>query len=113
MAYFSLERQVFWVTIFGWSGIAASFCPVIILSLFCKAYSEAGAIASNISGFLGVILFKFVVNELAVVGIYFEKLDALAPSFVVSPICGYIFTKLIPRKEDTRVANKLRSIIYL
>ncbi len=43
MAYFSPDRQVFWVMIFGWSGIAASFCPVIILSIFWKGYSEAGS----------------------------------------------------------------------
>ena len=103
MAYFSPERQVFWVMIFGWSGIAASFCPVIILSLFWKAYSEAGAIASIISGFLGVIVFKFMVNEMDVIGVYFEKLDVLAPSFVVSLICGWIFTKMYPRKDNTEI----------
>ena len=101
MAYFSPDRQVFWVMIFGWSGIAASFCPVIILSLFWKEYSEAGAVASIISGFLGVILFKFVVNELDVIGIYFDRLDVLAPSFVVSLFFGWLFTKLYPIKKES------------
>lgn len=36
------DRQIFWIMIFGWSGIAATFCPVIILSLFWKDYSEKG-----------------------------------------------------------------------
>mgnify|MGYP006089306559 CR=1 FL=1 len=101
MAYFSPDRQVFWVMIFGWSGIAASFCPVIILSLFWKEYSEAGAVASIISGFLGVILFKFVVNELDVIGIYFDRLDVLAPSFVVSLFFGWLFTMLYPIKKES------------
>jgi len=101
MAYFSPGRQVFWVMIFGWSGIAASFCPVIILSLFWKEYSEAGAVASIISGFLGVILFKFVVNELDVIGIYFDRLDVLAPSFVVSLFFGWLFTTLYPIKKES------------
>jgi sodium/proline symporter len=101
MAYFSPDRQVFWVMIFGWSGIAASFCPVIILSLFWKEYSEAGAVASIISGFLGVILFKFVVNELDVIGIYFDRLDVLAPSFVVSLFFGWLFTTLYPIKKES------------
>jgi sodium/proline symporter len=104
MAYFSPNRQVFWVMIFGWSGIAASFCPVIILSLFWKEYSEAGAIASIISGFLGVILFKFVVNELDVIGIYFDRLDVLAPSFIISLFFGWLFTKLYPIKKES-IAN--------
>jgi sodium/proline symporter len=103
MAYFSPDRQVFWVMIFGWSGIAASFCPVIILSLFWKEYSEAGAIGSIISGFIGVILFKFVVNELDVIGIYFDRLDVLAPSFIVSLLFGWVFTKLYPMKKDVTV----------
>jgi sodium/proline symporter len=101
MAYFSPDRQVFWVMIFGWSGIAASFCPVIILSLFWKEYSESGAVASIISGFLGVILFKFVVNELDVIGIYFDRLDVLAPSFVVSLFFGWLFTMLYPIKKES------------
>jgi sodium/proline symporter len=48
MNYVSPDRQIFWVILFGWSGIAATFCPVIILSLFWKGYSEKGAIASMI-----------------------------------------------------------------
>jgi len=58
------DRTVFWMVIFGWSGIAASFCPVIILSLFWKNYSEAGAIASMIAGFLCVPFFTFVVTNM-------------------------------------------------
>lgn len=100
MAYLSPDRQVFWVIIFGWSGIAASFCPVIILSLFWKSYSEAGAIASIISGFLSVCVFKFVLQPMEGIGPYLEKLDVLAPSFLVSMICGWIFTKLYPIVKD-------------
>ncbi len=28
------EKGVFWLIIFGWSGIAATFCPTMILSLY-------------------------------------------------------------------------------
>lgn len=97
LAYFSPERQVFWVIIFGWSGIAACFCPVIILSLFWKAYSEAGAIASIISGFIAVCVFKFVLQPMDGIGDYLDKLDVLAPSFVVALLFGWVFTKMYPR----------------
>ncbi len=100
LAYFSPERQVFWVIIFGWSGIAACFCPVIILSLFWKAYSEAGAIASMIAGFVSVTLLKFVVQPMEGIGAYLDKLDVLAPSFAFAMICGWIFTKLFPKPSD-------------
>lgn len=98
IAVVSPDRQVFWVIIFGWSGIAATFCPVIILSLFWKGYSEQGAIASMISGFACVPLFKFVFQEMEGVGIYFEKLDVLFPSFLIAMLVGWVFSKVFPPK---------------
>ncbi|MDA7748049.1 sodium/proline symporter, partial [Bacteroidia bacterium] len=53
-----------------------------------------------ISGFLGVILFKFVINDLDVIGIYFKRLDVLAPSFIVSLLFGWLFTKIYPMKDE-------------
>jgi sodium/proline symporter len=95
------ERQVFWIMIFGWSGIAATFCPVIILSLFWKEYSEKGAIASMITGFTSVILFKFVFANIDGIGVYLKELDVLAPSFALSMIMGYIVSKIFPYKKTT------------
>lgn len=96
IALVSPERQVFWVIIFGWSGIAATFCPVIILSLFWKGYSEKGAIASMVSGFISVMVIKFVFQNMDGIGEYFIALDVLAPSFFVAMVFGWIFSKLYP-----------------
>mgnify|MGYP001967275776 FL=1 len=93
------ERKIFWIMIFGWSGIAATFCPVIILSLFWKGYSEKGAIASMITGFVSVIFFKFVVSNMEDIGAYFIELDVLAPSFLLAMIVGYIVSKIAPPKH--------------
>lgn len=101
MELVSPDRELFWVIIFGWSGIAATFCPVIILSLFWKGYSEHGAIASMITGFLCVPFFKFVVQEIDGIGMYFEKLDVLFPSFVVAMIVGVIVSRIIPPRSAT------------
>jgi len=100
MDYVSPNRQIFWVIIFGWSGIAATFCPVVILSLFWKGYSEKGAIASMISGFISVIVFNFVLKEMPNIGPYFVALDVLAPSFVVAMILGVLVSKLYPPREE-------------
>ena len=102
MAIYSPDRQVFWVIIFGWSGIAAAFCPVIILSLFWKGYTERGAIASMISGFLCVPLFKFVFQELNSVGEYFVKLDVLAPSFAIAIFMGWLVSKFFSEKTSEK-----------
>jgi sodium/proline symporter len=94
------DRQIFWIMIFGWSGIAATFCPVIILSLFWKGYTEKGAIASMITGFFSVIFFKFVVAEMDGIGAYFKELDVLAPSFALAMLVGFIVSKIFPPKQD-------------
>ncbi len=101
MAIVSPDRQVFWVIIFGWSGIAAAFCPVIILSLFWKGYTENGAIASMVTGFLCVPLFKFVFQNLDTVGVYFEKLDVLAPSFAIAMLMGWIVSKFFSKPVNS------------
>ena len=92
------EGNIFWFAIFGWSGLAATFCPTMILSLFWKKFNEKGAIAAMIVGFACVPLFKFVINELPLIGPYFTKLDVLAPSFIISFIAGYIATELSQKK---------------
>lgn len=100
------DRQIFWIMIFGWSGIAATFCPVIILSLFWKDYSEKGAMASMITGFSSVIIFKFVVANMESVGAYFQELDVLAPSFALAMIVGYIVSKIFPTKNVEKVDSE-------
>lgn len=93
IAVISPNHTVFWLIIFGWSGIAASFCPVIILSIFWRGFTEKGAIAAMITGFLCVPLFKFVLQDLNTIGPYLEKLDVLGPSFFISMLVAVIVSK--------------------
>jgi Na+/proline symporter len=90
----SPDRTIFWFIIFGWSGIAATFCPVMILSLFWKGYTEKGAIASMITGFLCIPVFKFGMTGIPGIGIYFDKMDVMLPSFLLAMLAGYIFSKI-------------------
>tara|TARA_B110000046_G_scaffold35749_2_gene39109 strand:- start:76244 stop:77773 length:1530 start_codon:yes stop_codon:yes gene_type:complete len=100
MNYVSPNRQIFWVIIFGWSGIAATFCPVIILSLFWKGFSEKGAIAAMFAGFFSVGLFNFIFKKMPDVGEYFIALDVLAPSFAIAMLVGFIFSKVYPPRAE-------------
>ncbi len=93
----SPTRTIFWFVIFGWSGIAATFCPVIILSLLWKEYNESGALASMITGFLSVPLFKFGATNLPGVGVYFNQVAELMPSFVLAILVGVLVTKFTNR----------------
>ncbi len=92
----SPERTIFWFVIFGWSGIAATFCPMIILSLFWPRFTERGAIASMLAGFSMTIISKFVLQELDVVGEYFIALETMPPSFLFALLAGWAVTLLWP-----------------
>lgn len=92
----SPTRTVFWFVIFGWSGIAATFCPVIILSIFWKDFTEKGAIASMITGFLCIPFFKFIAPGFSTIGPYINKLDVMLPSVLLAMLMGWgvsIFAK--------------------
>lgn len=85
----SPTRTVFWFVIFGWSGIAATFCPVIILSIFWKDYTEKGAIVTMVTGFLCIPFFKFVVPNISTLEPYINKLDVMLPSVLLALIAGW------------------------
>ncbi|MDG1432700.1 MAG: sodium/proline symporter [Saprospiraceae bacterium] len=99
----SPDRTIFWFVIFGWSGIAATFCPVMILSLFWKGYTEKGAIASMITGFLCVPLFKFGATRIPEYGILFEKMDVMLPSFLFAMLAGFIISKLDDKQQGLMI----------
>ena len=94
------NRTVFWYAIFGWSGIAATFCPVIILSLCWPRYNVRGALASMVTGFLCVPLFKFAVPAIPVWGPMISKIEELAPSMLLALITGAAVTLLAPGSQD-------------
>lgn len=88
------DRTIFWFTIFGWSGISATFCPVMILSLFWSKMTAKGALASMVAGFACVPLFKFVVPNLGEIGKLLETLSELPPSFAIAFLAGIIVSLL-------------------
>ena len=96
VAIVSPDRTIFWFAIFGWSGIAATFCPMIILSLFWSGFTERAAIASMLAGFFMTIASKFLLQELDSVGDYFTALETMPPSFLSALLVGYWVSKVWP-----------------
>ena len=84
------DRSVFWFVIFGWSGIAATFCPTLILSLFWTRMTAKGAVAAMVAGFIGVPLFAFGAPHLPGVGHLFKALSELPPAFILSFVAGIV-----------------------
>ncbi|MFI4870442.1 MAG: hypothetical protein ACIARQ_01400, partial [Phycisphaerales bacterium JB061] len=104
---------------FGWSGIAATFCPTMILSLFWSKLTSKGAMAAMVAGFLGVPLFKFVVPpilenaNLETANSVLSALDVLLPSFVIGFVVAVVVSlldkqgqaKLVGVEDDLREAS--------
>jgi len=94
------DNGVFWIIIFGWSGIAATFCPTMILSLFWKRLTSNGAKCAMVAGFLSVPLFKFAIPPLLnnsgneVLAGYLADLDVLLPSFLIGFVVAIVVSLL-------------------
>ncbi len=88
------DRTIFWYVIFGFSGIAATFCPMMILSLAWPRYNVYGALASMISGIVAIPFFKFVLPLVPGWGPLIARAEELAPSFAVALLAGIAATLL-------------------
>ena len=99
-------RTVFWFAIFGWSGISATFCPTMILSLFWSRLTARGALAAMLAGFASVPFFKFVAPSMPVVGDSFAALSELPPAFVVSGLVAVVVSLL--DRQGGQIAAEIR-----
>lgn len=94
---------VFWFAIFGWSGISATFCPTMILSLYWRKLTASGALSAMLAGFASVPFFKFVAPQLPMVGDSFATLSELPPAFVVSTVVAIVVSLHDRRGQESLV----------
>ncbi|WP_219906712.1 sodium/proline symporter [Enhygromyxa salina] len=98
-------QSVFWYVLFGWSGIAATFCPTLMLSVFWRGMTKRGALAAMITGFLAVPVLTFVIPKLGPAGALFAELSELPPAIVLSLIAGVVVSL-----RDPEGAQQLREV---
>jgi sodium/proline symporter len=98
----SPDRTVFWYAIFGWSGIAATFCPMIVLAQLWPRYNARGALASMATGAACVPLFKFAVPLIPGWGPLISRAEELAPSFLLALAAGIVATLTTPAPAPVR-----------
>ena len=96
VSFISPDRTIFWYAIFGWSGIAATFCPVIVLALLWPRYNARGALASMLTGAICIPVFKFGVPLIPVWGPVISRAEELAPSFLLALGAGALATLTAP-----------------
>jgi sodium/proline symporter len=85
---------IFWLVLFAWGGLGASFGTALICSLYWKRSHKQGIIAGMITGTLVTILWKLYLKTPT--GIY-----ELIPAFVCSLIAIIIFSILKENRTST------------
>jgi len=82
LAYFAKDL-IFWLVLFAWGGLGASFGTAVIFSLYWKRTTTAGIVAGMITGTLITIFWKLFLK--APTGIY-----ELIPAFLGSALMIFI-----------------------
>lgn len=75
------EELVFWLVLFAWSGLGASFGPAVLLALFWKRTSRAGVLAAMLTGTAITVVWWLWLKEPT--GIY-----ELVPAFFAALAAG-------------------------
>ncbi len=88
-------RIVFWFVLFAWSGLGASFGPLVLFSLWTNYITKWGAFASMIAGFSVTIFWKS--SGLSETIVY-----ELVPAFILASFSLFFFSFIekMVRKED-------------
>ncbi len=98
---------IFTIVSFAWAGFGATFGPLMLLSLFWKRTTRAGAIAGMLGGGCMVFIWKLLVRPLGGAWNIYE----LLPAFIFSAICIVVVSLLTPppsaeiQKEFDKVAQ--------
>jgi len=95
------RQYVFWLVLFAWGGLGASFGPTILLSLFWKKTTKPGIMAGLISGTVITIVW----NQIAPLkNIIYE----LVPAFIISTLLTIIISLATTPPEEAE--EELRAI---
>jgi sodium/proline symporter len=99
------ERSViFQVVSFAWAGFGATFGPLMIMSLFWKRTTRAGAIAGMLTGGSMVFIWKFLIKPIGgMFGIY-----ELFPAFVLSCL-AIVIISLLTKKPDQAILDEFEA----
>ncbi|MBQ3180535.1 MAG: sodium/proline symporter PutP [Firmicutes bacterium] len=82
----------------GWAGLGGTFSAIMILSLFWRKTSLAGAVSGIVVGGLTVIIWLFFLKD---TGIY-----ALLPAFILSALSIIVVSLMTPDKEAERLYDE-------
>jgi len=90
LAYIAKDL-IFWLVLFAWAGLGASFGTALIFSLYWKKTTKYGIVAGMITGTLVTISWKLYIKN------HFNLYE-LIPAFILSALAIFIVS-LMTRKE--------------
>ncbi|MBQ8210148.1 MAG: sodium/proline symporter PutP [Clostridia bacterium] len=96
---------IFSIVSFAWAGFGATFGPLMILSLFWKRTTRAGAIAGMVGGAGMVFLWKLVISNLGGVFAIYE----LLPAFIFSALC-IVVVSLLTKKPSKEIEEDFEAV---
>ena len=86
MAYLA-QDMVFWLVLFAWGGLGASFGTALIFTLYWKKTNKWGIVFGMVTGTLVTIFWKLFLTDPT--GIY-ELIPAFICSSLVIIVCGLV-----------------------
>ena len=96
---------IFTIVSFAWAGFGATFGPIMLLSLFWKRTTRAGAIAGMVGGAGMVFFWKLVIRPLGgVLNIY-----ELLPAFIFSAIL-IVVVSLLTKKPSKEIEEDFEAV---
>ena len=96
------EGSVFTIVSFAWAGFGASFGPTMLLALFWKRSTRAGAVSGMLAGGVMVFVWKYLVRPLGGILDIYE----LLPAF----LCGILVNVLVSLATQKAEADALARI---
>lgn len=94
-------QAVFYLVLYAWAGLAASFGPLLILSLYSKAVTRQGAFWGMIVGTLATIIWKSTP--------YSAYVYEIIPGMLLSTLV-ILFVSKITARSDNEIGEDNRSL---
>lgn len=94
---FKMEGLVFWLVLFAWSGLGATFGPTLICLLYYKKTTRQGIVAGMLGGFLTSVAWVLWFKE------HTYDLYEAVPGFIVGMLATYFVSRAT--FEETAAVN--------
>lgn len=96
-------QLMFFLTVYASNGLACTFGPALLLSLYWKRYTKWGMLASMISGFVIVVTWYNI-------PFLKSRLVECVPGFIGALLFGIIVTLLTKTSDEKKIAEEFKAI---